>query len=251
MHHDRDVELEAFIPSQHIEVMGDVLERGVKVVLADMPPLGGLLGRPAGPAPGVEPDLDGVLGAELPGPCRDGFEALVQGDVYEGSVGGVVSDVLLEDLEGEVEVVVAEGSGGEDAEVVLAGEGLADADWNVGSRGMGGGLGSRHIEKDPRSIGGFLCPVYVCWDAEGRRLIDPKDQSSVWVEVRVQGTELRVLLFPELALIGGLRGAQSFQVWFQIEKELLFMKGDVSSSMFDGIPQKQVVRCECFIRRVR
>lgn len=81
--------------------------------------------------------------------------------------------------------------------------------------------------------------------------MDPKDQSSVWVEVRVQGTELRVLLFPELALNGGLRGAQSFQVWLQIEKELLFMKGDVSGSMFDGIPQKQVVKCECFIRRVR
>lgn len=78
--------------------------------------------------------------------------------------------------------------------------------------------------------------MYVCWDAEGRRLIHPKDQSSVWVEVRVQGAELRALLFPELGLNGGLRGAQSFQVWFQTEKELLFMKGDVSSSMFDGIP---------------
>ncbi len=147
MHHDRDVELEPFIPSQHIEVMGDILERGVEVVLADMPLPGGLFGRPAGPAPGVEPDLDGVLGAELPGPCRDGLEALVQGDVDERPAGGVVSDVLLEDPEGEVEVVVAEDSGGEDAEVVLAGEGLADADWNVGCRVMGGGLGSRHFER--------------------------------------------------------------------------------------------------------
>lgn len=128
MHHDRDVELEPLIPSQHIEVMGDIFERGVEVVLADMPPLGGLLGRPAGPAPGVEPDLDGVLGAELPGPCRDGLEALVQGDVYERPAGGVVGHVLLENPEGEAEVVVAEDSGAEDSEVVLAGERLADAD---------------------------------------------------------------------------------------------------------------------------
>lgn len=147
MHHDRHVELEPLIPSQHIEEMGDVFERGVKVVLADMPLPGGLLGRPAGPAPGVELDLECVLGAELPGSCGDGFEALVQGDVDKRPVGGVVSDVLLEDPESEVQVIVAEDSGAEDAEVVLAGERLADADWNVGCRVIGGGLGSRHFER--------------------------------------------------------------------------------------------------------